>query len=82
MGMTRVRGFEQDIAWFGPHQGREHSVHWNIAAVRPLIVAPADMQPHFFGWNIFQRVVQCLDMAVSNFNKLCIAEVGKKHVTR
>ena len=50
--------------------------------MRPLVIAPADVNPHTGRIDVAKRVVQRLDMHGRDLNELVVAEISEQHMAR
>ena len=80
--VPRVGVLEQDVAGAGRHQGGEHVIQRYVAHVRPLVVSPADVDPHPRRVGVAQRVVQDFDVGRRDLAELGVGKILEQHVAR
>ena len=80
MGVTGVRGFEKKIPGACFHQHWKHFIHINITDMRPLVIAPADMNPDPVLWDSVKRRIEGLNMHRGCSHKFLIALISEDHM--
>src|SRR5215470_8125641 len=76
MAMAGIGRFDSDSRDVGFKYDIDDIAQRDVAVVRPLVVAPANMNAHLFGWNRLQRIIEIFDMAFYDFTKLLDAKAG------
>ena len=82
VAVAGVGGLEEEVAGADLHQDREDLGHVDVADVRALVVAPADVDADAVLGDAVERVVQRLDMGLGDLDELVVGEVGEQHVPR
>ena len=65
VGVTWVCRFEEECLRLGRERNREYLRHRSVVGVWPLVVAPADVEPHAVGIDVSHRMVESLDVETS-----------------
>ena len=81
MAVARVGCFKQHRLGLGRHQRAKHLIHRNVADMRALIIAPANMHADLFSRNIRQGMVQRVNMAGRDLDKFIIRQIVEQHMT-
>src|SRR5262249_25553070 len=76
MAMAGICRFDRDSPDVGFKYDIDDITQGDVAVVRPLVVAPANMNTHLFGWNRLQRIIEIFDMTFYDFTKLLDAKAG------
>jgi hypothetical protein len=65
--VARIGGLDAERLHLGLERDVDDFCHRQIVGVRPLVVAPADVQPHAVGGQPFDRGVEGCDIALGDF---------------
>ncbi len=82
MFVARIGGLEQDRCGARLQDDVDHLFERNVMIVRPFIIAPAHMHPHFFRRDIGGRGVQRLDILFGDADEFLVAQILKAGVAR
>src|SRR6476661_10112736 len=70
--MPRIGEFDTEYADSCPIDNRQQADQGKIVGVRPLPVAPADMEPDPVAWNAFGRAIDGLNVQLHRAQELRI----------
>jgi hypothetical protein len=78
--VARIRHRQHQPADARAHQRRPQRLERDVAGVRPLVVAPAQVQPHALARNAGERAVQRVDRRLDEVEELGLRAVGEERV--
>ena len=82
MRVARVGGLDNERLRLGLDEDRRDFGKGDVVVVRPLVIAPADVDARAVGRHVAQRVVQHLDMEFRALEEIGFVEVLKAGVMR
>jgi hypothetical protein len=78
--VARVRPLEGERLGLGLQRHRQELTQRDVAMVRALVVAPAEVQAHPIGGDVAQGVIERLDVRRGDLQKLGVAQLVERQV--
>ena len=82
MLVARIGGFQRQRLRLYAEHDRQDFRERDVVGVRPLVIAPAHMHPHFVGGHVRQRVIERLDMKLRALEEFGFRQILERGVPR